>query len=153
MITGNNSSFRLKAVPFLLIFEKNLKSMGIVYSLLTSVLLFIHISGEIPYTALENAFSSNDSSAIASFGKDKILLHVLGNEGAYSQSQSALILKDFFTKKPGTIFKFILKGKETNEGVYAVGNYTSKSEVFRITILFKKVGSDYKIESLTIEKN
>ena len=127
--------------------------MGYIYSFLTSFYLFFNtISNEIPYSAIESAITTNDASEIVSFGKDKILLNILGNEGVYSHSQAALVLKDFFVKKTCTAFKFTFKGKETSEGSFAIGNYTTKNENFRITIQFKKINSDFKIESLTIEK-
>lgn len=107
---------------------------------------------DIPYSNIEKAFSTSDAGDIVAFGKDKILLNILGKEGAYSQSQAQLILKDFFTKKPSTSFKFIFKGKESSDGSFAIGTYVSKSEEFRITIHFKKIGADFKIESLIIEK-
>ena len=127
--------------------------MAFLYSILTSFILSLNVSSDIPYTSLETAFIENNAANIVSLGKEKILLNVLGNEGAYSQSQATLVLKDFFTKKPGTSFKFIFKGKETSDGSFAIGSYTSKTEVFRITIQFKKINSDFKIESLTIEKS
>ena len=127
--------------------------MGFLYSFLTLCLLTFSLSSEIPYSTLENAFIENNPSTIVNLGKDKILLNVLGSEGAYSQSQASLVLKDFFTKKPGTSFKFIFKGKETSDGSFAIGTYISKSESFRITIQFKKINTDFKIESLTIEKS
>lgn len=126
--------------------------MGFFYSFLTSILISLHLLGDIPYSSIESAFSDNNPSGIVVHGKDKILLNVLGTEGVYSQSQASLVLKDFFTKKPSTSFKFIFKGKETPEGSFAIGTYVSKGESFRVTIQFKKNGSDYKIESLTIEK-
>lgn len=126
--------------------------MGFFYSFLTSLLISLHLVGEIPYSGLESAFSDNNPSGIVNYGKDKILINVLGTEGVYSHSQAALVLKDFFTKKPSSSFKFIFKGKETTEGSFAIGNYVSKGEAFRVTIQFKKNGNDYKIESLTIEK-
>ena len=43
----------------------------------------------------ESAFIENNASTIVNLGKDKILLNVLGSEGAYSQSQASLVLKDF----------------------------------------------------------
>lgn len=128
--------------------------MGYIYSFLTSLFVFFNTTtNEIPYSSIEDAVTSNNATELVSFGKDKILLNILGNEGVYSQSQSALVLKDFFTKKPGNSFKFIFKGKETSEGTFAIGTYTTKTESFRITIQFKKIGSDFKIESLTIEKS
>ena len=128
--------------------------MGYIYSFLTSLIVFFNTStNDIPYSAIEDAISTNNPSEIVSYGKDKILLNILGNEGAYSQSQASLVLKDFFTKKPGNSFKFIFKGKETSEGSFAIGTYISKTESFRFTIQFKKINSDFKIESLTIEKS
>ena len=126
--------------------------MGYIYTFLLSILINFNTTNDIPYTNLEEAFSGNNPNEIVSFGKDKILLNILGNEGAYSQSQASLVLKDFFTKKPGNTFKFTFKGKETNEGSFAIGTYTSKLESFRVTIQFKKITSEFKIESLTIEK-
>lgn len=129
-----------------------IKNMGLIYSFLTSLIISLTIQGEIPYSTLEKAFSSNDANAIVAVGKEKILLNILGKEGAYSKSQAGLVIKDFFTKKPGNTFKFIFKGKESSEGSFAIGTYESKGESFRVTIHFKKEGSDFKIESLTIEK-
>ena len=127
--------------------------MGYIYSFLTSFYVFFNtISNEIPYSSIENAISTNDATEIVAFGKDKLLLNILGSEGVYSQPQAALVLKDFFVKKTCTSFKFTFKGKETIEGSFAIGNYTTKNENFRITIQFKKINSDFKIESLTIEK-
>ena len=126
--------------------------MNFLYNFITSVIISFALQSGIPYTTLEKAFVSNDSTEIVSLGKEKILLNVLGKEGAYSRSQAGLMLKDFFAKKPGGSFKFILKGKESAESTFAVGNYTFKSEVFRVTMHFKKYGGDFKMESLSIER-
>ena len=128
--------------------------MGYIYSILTSFLVFLNTTTtEIPYSAIENAITSNNAAEFVTFGKEKILLNILGNEGVYSTSQATLVLRDFFVKKPGDSFKFIFKGKETSEGTFAIGTYLCKSENFRFTIQFKKIGLNFKIESLTIEKS
>jgi hypothetical protein len=128
--------------------------MSFLYVFLTSIVLSLTAQSDIPYSSIEKAFVTNDASDIVALGKDKMLINILGKEGAYSQSQANLVLKDFFTKKPGSSFKFIFKGKESADGSFAIGTYESKSsEAFRVTIHFKKIGSDYRIESLNIEKN
>lgn len=125
--------------------------MGLIYSVLTSILLSFTIS-QVPYTALEQAFKQNDAKEIVSMGKEKILVNVLGTEGVYSQSQAGMVLKDFFTRNSGGDFQFFFKGKESADGTFAIGNYKSKGETYRVTIHFKRIQGDYKIESLTIEK-
>lgn len=127
--------------------------MAYLYSFLTAVLFSMSMQSSIPFTSIEKAFAANNAGEITALGKEKILLNVLGKEGAYSKSQANLVLKDFFTKKPGNTFKFIFKSKESSDGSFAIGNYESKAETFRVTIHFKKEGSDFKIESLAIEKD
>lgn len=127
--------------------------MGYLYSFLTAVLFSLSMQSSIPFSSIEKAFAANNAGEITALGKEKILLNVLGKEGAYSKSQANLVLKDFFTKKPGNTFKFIFKSKESSDGSFAIGNYESKAETFRVTIHFKKEGSDFKIESLAIEKD
>ena len=127
--------------------------MAYLYAFLTSILISLSVQSDIPYAGIENAFSSNNASEVASYGKEKLIMNIMGKEGVYSRSQAGLVLKDFFTKKPGGSFKFIFKSKESSDGSFAIGTYDSKGESFRVTIHFKKEGSDYRIESLTIEKN
>ena len=126
--------------------------MSFLYAVLTSIVLAFAGQSEIPYINVEKAFAAGNASEITSMGKDKIMLNILGKEAVYSQSQATMVLKDFFSKKPVVSFKFIFKGKETAEGSYAIGTYESKGESFRVTVQFKKISSDYKIESLSIEK-
>lgn len=126
--------------------------MPLIYTILTSIILSLGLSS-VPYADIEKAFETNNSNEIVKLGKSKILINVLGKEGVYSQSQAGLVLKDFFTRKPGSKFDFYFKGKESSEGTFAIGNYISRGEEFRVTIHFKQLSGEFKIESLTIEKS
>lgn len=126
--------------------------MGLIYAFLSSLILSMTAQTDVPYSTVEKAFSSNNPNEIIQLGKEKILMNILGKEGAYSKSQAGLVLKDFFTKKPCDSFKFIFKSKESADGCFAIGNYESKSETYRVTIHFKKEAGAFKIESLAIEK-
>lgn len=128
--------------------------MNLVYSVLTSLIFSINLSTSVPYSAIEKAFETNNAKAIIDLGKTKVLINVMGKEGVYSQSQATLVLKDFFSKKPGNSFSYVFQGRESSEGTFAIGNYTSKKkENFRVTIYFKISNSEYRIESLTIEES
>lgn len=125
--------------------------MHFFYIAFTTLLLFF-TGSEVPFSAVEKAFNSANASEITSLGKEKFLVNILGKESVYSQSQATMVLKDFFQKKPVTSFKYTYKGKESGDEVMAVGSYDSKGELFRVTLQFKKTGSEFKIERLSIEK-
>lgn len=127
--------------------------MYLVFSLITSVMLSMNLTTSVPYATIEKSFEANNAKEIVSLGKTKLLLNVLGKEGAYSQSQANLVLQDFMSKNACSSFEFIFKGKEADGGSFAIANYNTRSEKFRVTIYFKKDQSTYKIESLTIERD
>jgi hypothetical protein len=124
--------------------------MSYFYILLASFVLSF-AGGDIPHSELERAFNANDANAIVELSKEKVLMNILGSEGAYSQSQAKIVLKDFFSKQPNGKFSFIFKGKEADSGSFSIGNYVSRGTTYRVTFQFKKIGSVFRIESLTIE--
>jgi hypothetical protein len=137
-----------------LLFGEQLKRiMGFVYTILTAIMLNLYAVADIPYAALETAFTTGDAAKIVAQGKDKMIINIADKEGVYSQSQASQVLKNFFTQNPGATFRFTFKGKETEEGAFAIGTYTAKSGAFRVTVKWKKLGADYRIESVGIEKS
>jgi hypothetical protein len=126
--------------------------MNYLIKLLTSFVLLFTSPSEIPYNSIEKAMETNDSKFIVNLGTDKILLNLMGKEGAYTHPQAQLILNEFFTKKPKGTFSFIFKGKETTDGIFAVGNYVIKGESLRTTFHFRTIKSESKLESLTITR-
>jgi hypothetical protein len=103
------------------------------------------------FVAVEQAFNREDAAKIVSYGKDKLLLQIQGKEGVYAQSQATQLLKDFFNRNPVSSFRFTFKGKESDDAPLTTGTYTSKEESFRVIIKWKHIGSDLKIESLSVE--
>lgn len=126
--------------------------MKVLLSLIYSLVLVLHPIADVPYATVESAFQSGDANRIIGYGKSKLLLNIQGNQSAYSLAQANQILKDFFQKKPVSSFRFTYKGT-TDDGATAIGTYASKSENFRVTVRWNKIGSDFYIESIAIEKS
>lgn len=125
--------------------------MTYVYLFLASFMFGI-VKQDVPYAAIEKGFNGNSAEVIVNLSKDKLLLTVAGKEGVYGHPQAVLILKDFFAKHPCTGFSYTFKGKESGDNSYAIAVMQSKGGEFRVTIHFKKIGSDFRIESLVLEK-
>jgi hypothetical protein len=119
-------------------------------SFITTIAMSLTLSGE-AFNAVEQAFNREDAAKVISYGKEKVIMQIQGKEGVYAQAQATQLLKEFFTRKPVTSFRFTFRGKETDEMPLTTGTYTSKSETFRVTLKWKRINSDLKIESLSIE--
>ena len=126
--------------------------MSILYSfIVTSSLLFSLAS--IPYNAIEAAFETGDAEKFVSLGEQKMLININGNDGVYGKIQAMQVLKSFFDRNPCSAFQFQFKGDASGNGSFAIGNYQSQFGMYRVTVHFKKVGGDFKVETLNIEKD
>lgn len=126
--------------------------MNTFYAFLTALILTFTSNGDVPYSAIDKAIESNDAKLIVELSKEKVLINVLGSEGVYGHAQAELVLKGFFNKHPWGSFDFTFKGTPTSDGAFAIGNYVSGGDTYRITLHFQKISGNYQIESFTVEK-
>jgi len=103
------------------------------------------------FDQIEKGFNERNATQIIQFAKANIIMSILGKESVYSKQQSIQLLKDFFAKKNVEEFKFTFKGKETTEGLFAIGNYKMKDGEYRVSIHFVHEHATYVIERLIIE--
>ena len=125
--------------------------MKLIFGILSFMMITFGSPADVPYSEIESAFLKKNADAIAKMGNDKLLISVLGKESIYSNQQATHVLKDFFSKHPVNDFKFIFKGKENQDGSFAIANYQCKTESYRFTFHFRKNDSAFKIIRLNIE--
>jgi hypothetical protein len=135
----------------LLLYQKEIDPMK--YFLIVICISFFAfvIPTDSVYEQVEKSFNNQDANELIFHSKSKIFISILGKEAIYSKQQSIQLLKDFFSKKPVEHFKFTFKGKESAEGVFALGGYKTKDLEYRVIIHFVRENTTYLIERISIE--
>ncbi len=100
-----------------------------------------------------NALKAGNSGELAKFMDASIDLSIPGNEGAFSKTQSELILKTFFSKNIPSAFKIMHNGDAKNNTHYSIGNLTTTTGLYRVYILYKDANNANTILELRIEKD
>jgi len=98
------------------------------------------------------AIKSGNATDVSKYFNSTLDITVPGNEGTYSKSQSELILKDFFLKNPVKSFVVKHQGNSNDGSLYAIGNYETEADFFRVYFLLKKVNANYLLHKLEFEK-
>jgi hypothetical protein len=98
-----------------------------------------------------NATRSNNSEQLAQFFNEKVELIIPGKSGLFSSDQAEQVIKSFFTTNPSSDFKIIHQGVRDNSS-YAIGQYTTKGQNYRVYFLVKESGGKSLIHQLRIEK-
>ena len=106
--------------------------------------------GDIPQ-AMIDALKSGNTAELSKFFNSSIELAILNQEDIYSKQQAELIVKDFFAKHVPTNFVILHKGgKEGSQ--YAIGNLTTSTGNYRVTILIKQRENKPYIHQLHFEE-
>ncbi|MGE0561117.1 MAG: DUF4783 domain-containing protein [Flavobacteriales bacterium] len=102
-------------------------------------------------TSIINALKMGNAAELSRYFESSIDLSIPGNEGAFSKTQSELILKNFFVKNQPSSFKIMHNGDSKNNTHYSIGNLTTSKGNFRVYILYKETGTVTTILELRIE--
>jgi hypothetical protein len=106
-------------------------------------------SADIP-AEIVSAINSGNAAMLSGYLNNTVELTLLEKEGVYSNTQTEVILKNFFVQNPPKEFKLLHEGgKESSK--YAIGNYVSDSKTYRITLFFKSEEARLLIHQMRIE--
>jgi len=114
------------------------------------VIINASATGEIPL-AIIDALKSGNTSQLSKFFNSSIELAIPDQEDIYSCQQAELIVKAFFAKHVPTNFVILHKGGK--EGAhYAIGNLTTSTGNYRVTLLIKQRDNKPYIHQLRFEE-
>jgi hypothetical protein len=100
---------------------------------------------------IAKALESGDAKSLSGYFNGNVELAIQEIEGIYSKDQAELILKNFFTSHKPTGFVILHRGGK-DSSKYAIGNLSTPTINYRVTILIKLKGENPYIHQLRIEE-
>ena len=101
---------------------------------------------------VNEALKSSSSKELAPLLHDRVEIKLDAERKEYSANQAELVLKQFFQKHPADHTEFIHQGNSPGGIVYAIGNYASGNNSYRLVIRARKYKDDYKVYRLEFTK-
>lgn len=103
-------------------------------------------------TSVSSAISNANASQLSSFSMTKISLKTPEYEGSYSQAQSEIILKSFFSKSKPLSFSIDQQGNVDDKTEFVIGNLKSSGGIYKVYILIKEISGKKYIYQLKFDK-
>lgn len=103
-------------------------------------------------TNVRDAIRAGSSRELTKHFNDMVELNLEGKTSNYSKEQATFVLKKFFEEHPTSNFTYIHQGVSKDGIQYAIGSYAHASGSFRVYMLVKQVGGQYKVTQLNIDK-
>ena len=98
------------------------------------------------------AMKAGSAKELAKFLSESVDLNLDNNQNTYSKSQAEFVLRDFFKANPVADFTILHKGSSKSGQPYAIGQYKSGADKYRVFMKFKLVASQQLIHEISFSK-
>ena len=104
------------------------------------------------FAPMKTAIKAADAKELSKHFNQSVDVNLEGNVNTYSKTQAEFVLRDFFKKHPVTEFEIVHTGSTPGGLKFAIGNYFSAQEKFRVLIRVKQVGDTNLIHEISFVK-
>lgn len=101
---------------------------------------------------IKTAMKTGSSKELSKFFNQNVDVTIDGDIQPYSKTQAEYELRDFFKNHVPDGFTIIHQGASKGGLHFAIGQYTSKSDTFRVFFRIKGTEGKYLIHEITIDK-
>lgn len=104
---------------------------------------------------LENisaAMGTGSSKELIKFCGNNIEIKIDGKSSNYSITQAEVVLKDFFIKNRVNSFSYIHQGSSPEGLKYTIGSLQLEDNSYRVVMVIKKQGADFKIDQINFSR-
>ena len=119
------------------------------------IISFTIITGSFQYETVRDigiAMKAGSSKELIKFCNSTVEIKIDGKSSNYSRNQAEVVLKDFFSKNPSSDFNYIHQGASPEGLKYTIGKYTHEKGAYRVVMFIKKIGENYRIDTLNFSK-
>lgn len=101
---------------------------------------------------IKDAIKIGSAKEISQHFHQTIDVTIEGEINNYSKTQAEYVLKEFFQKFPPSSFLIVHQGASKAGMPYAIGQYTSGDDTFRVWLRIKKNEDSYLIHEISFIK-
>lgn len=101
---------------------------------------------------IKEAIKAGSAKEISQYFHQTIDVTLEGDINNYSKTQAEYVLKEFFQKYTPSSFMIVHQGASKAGMPYAIGQYTSGDNIFRVWIRIKKTDDSFLIHEISFIK-
>ncbi|MTI20614.1 DUF4783 domain-containing protein [Fulvivirga sp. RKSG066] len=98
---------------------------------------------------VKEAIKAGSSKECSKFFNESLDVTIDGEMKSYSRIQAEYVLRDFFKAHPPTSFNIVHEGSSKGGLAFAIGQYVSKQDTYRVWMRIKNTGNQYLIHEIS----
>ena len=129
---------------------KRLKALMIV-TLLTLQVFAVRAQSEV-IGMIRDAIKAGSAKELSKYLNQTVDVTIEGKVESYSKPQAEFVFRDFFKQHPPSEFSIIHQGSSKGGQPFAIGQYKSGSDVYRVFMKIKSVNNQQLLHEISFSK-
>jgi hypothetical protein len=101
---------------------------------------------------IKETIKAGSAKELSHYLDQTVEVSIDGKDQVYSKPQAEFVFRDFFKQHPPSEFDIIHQGSSPGGKPFAIGQYKSGEEVFRVFIIIKTVKSQQLLNEIKFSK-
>ena len=101
---------------------------------------------------VRESIKAGSAKELAKYMNTSVDVTIDGKPGNYSKTQAEFIVRDFFRANPPSEFNIIHQGSSKGGQPFAIGQYKSGNNTFRVWMKIKSVGNQSTVQEISFVK-
>lgn len=101
---------------------------------------------------VRESIKAGSAKELAKYMNTSVDITIDGKPGNYSKTQAEFIVRDFFKANPPSEFNIIHQGSSKGGQPFAIGQYKSGNNTFRVWMKIKSVGNQSTVQEISFVK-
>jgi hypothetical protein len=101
---------------------------------------------------VKESIKAGSAKELAKYLNSSVDLTIDGKPSTYSKAQAEFVLRDFFKANPPSEFNIIHQGSSKGGQPFAIGQYKSGTNTFRVWMKIKSSGNQSLIQEISFVK-
>jgi hypothetical protein len=109
----------------------------------------VHAQNKAIVDGVKESIKAGSAKELGKYLSASVDLTLDGKPNNYSKAQAEFVLRDFFRANPPAEFSILHQGSSKGGQPWAIGNYKSGNDTYRIWIKFKTAGNQTFVQEIS----
>ena len=101
---------------------------------------------------IKETIKAGSAKELSKYLNQTVDVTIDGKVQSYSKPQAEFVFRDFFKQHPPAEFSIIHQGSSRGGQPFAIGQYKSEADVYRVFMKIKSVGNQQLLQEITFTK-
>ena len=131
---------------------KGITSKALLFTTILTLQVFVAMAQTDAIALITETIKAGSAKELSKYLNQTVDVTIEGKVESYSKTQAEFVFRDFFKQHPPSEFSILHQGSSKGGQPFAIGQYHSGGEIFRVFMKIKSVNNHQLLHEISFSK-